>query len=45
MHSLELLSRLARKLRKTEGIKEVDKGEGYYPEVDTYLEIVIEPLT
>jgi hypothetical protein len=45
VNRLELLSRLAGELKKIEGVKEVEEAEGYYPGVDAYLKMVIEPMS
>ena len=45
MNRLELLSRLAGELKRIEGVKEVEEIEGYYPGVDAYLKIIIEPMS
>ena len=45
MNRLELLSRLAGELKRIEGVEEVEEIEGYYPGVDAYLKIIIEPMS
>jgi len=44
MNKIELLSKLREELLKVDGVVDVKTAEGYYPNLDAYLEITLEEI-
>jgi RNA binding exosome subunit len=44
MNKIELLSKLRKELLKVDGVIDVKTAEGYYPNLDAYLEITLEEV-
>jgi len=45
VNRIELVAKLSKELKEIEGVLDVEEVEGYYPSVDAFLKIVVDPLS